>query len=366
MQNDIKSMSFIEVRNGDSKEFISSLLTELSLTVEYSHPFSTPQWLEHWYEACSIKPSLALYYRNNTVTGACLIGSRHHTKYGISFKTALLNQSGKMSDDQAWIEYNDLLCPNEHKAEFYSLLIEFLKNEGFDLFHLSMSHQDTAPQYLQSLSLNNYSLAKGYKTTLLNYEEPFSLAKLSKNTRSQVRRSNKKLDQQFGKIKVVQPINEKGELEFFNELSKLHIQQWGESPEGSGFNNESFVKHQQTLLKETELAQIIGVYAGDVPLGFCLNYLHNNNVYFYCSGVNHSLATSHIKPGYSMHVALMEYYAEKGFKTYDFLGGESRYKASLSDEEYNFVSVTVPLNTFKGKLYSLYLRLFRKHSQLGD
>lgn len=287
---------------------------------------------------------------------------------GVTFRVALLNQSGERFSDQAWIEYNDLLCPDRYKANFYSLLKTYLAAKGFDLFHASMLHQQIVTDNFSQLGANNEDvlICKGFKARLINDKAKFTLAKLSKNTRSQVRRSNKKLEQQFGKIKVVQPNNEKDKFDFFNKLSKFHIQQWGDSPEGSGFNNESFVKHQQALLKETELAQIIGVYAGDVPLGFCLNYLHNNNVYFYCSGVNHSLANSHIKPGYSMHVALMEYYAEKGFKTYDFLGGESRYKASLSDEEYNFVSVTVPLNTFKGKLYSLYLRLFRKHSQLGD
>ena len=286
-------------------------------------------------------------------------------KLGITFKVALLNQSGEQLSDQAWIEYNDLLCPDHLKADFYCLLNDYLAIQGFDLFHVSMLQETVKDKLSQSRANNqNNLICKGYKANLLRNGVKFSFSNLSKNTRSQIRRSNKKLEQQFGEIKVILPNNEKEKLAFFDKLSDFHIEQWGASTEGSGFNNPSFLQHQKSLLQETELAQIIGVYAGDVPLGFCLNYLHNNNVYFYCSGVNHSLANNHVKPGYSMHVALMEYYADKGFEAYDFLGGESRYKASLSDEEYNFLSVTIPLNTFKGKLYSLYHRLFRKHSQL--
>ncbi len=60
----------------------------------------------------------------------------------------------------------------------------------------------------------------------------------------------------------------------------------------------------------------------------------------YCSGINYAFQNKKIKPGYSMHFLLMQFYRNKGFQWYDFLGGESQYKKSLSSEIYEFSNLT--------------------------
>lgn len=355
------SQSYLETVPPQDYKKIEKIWSKLHEDTQKEGPFLAPEWIKYWYNACYIKPTLITYYSNNILAGACFIGELKRKKFGINFRTALLNQSGDRESDQAWIEYNDLLCPDEHKGHFYRLLTEYLQQKGFDLFHLSMLHENAAKQYKHLLSVQRYDevITKGYKTNLQNNANGFIFEKLSKNTRSQTRRSNRNLECAFGPLKVLLPKSTKEKSDFFDILATFHIQKWGTTPDGSGFNNLSFVKHQKKLLVGTDLSQIIGVFAGDTPLGFCINYLYENQVYFYCSGVNRTIATSHMKPGYSMHLALMEHYATMGFKTYDFLGGESRYKASLSDNEYTFSSLTIPLNTVKGKLFYMHKKLTR-------
>ena len=46
-------------------------------------------------------------------------------------------------------------------------------------------------------------------------------------------------------------------------------------------------------------------------------------------------------------------FAEKGFKLYDFMGGDAQYKRSLSDNSVIFHTIEVISPNLKGKLFSM-------------
>jgi hypothetical protein len=61
-----------------------------------------------------------------------------------------------------------------------------------------------------------------------------------------------------------------------------------------------------------------------------------------------------------MHVALMNHFKQQGFDYYDFLGGDSQYKRSLSDVEVKFFNISAYINNKKGVLL-YYLVVFRRY-----
>jgi CelD/BcsL family acetyltransferase involved in cellulose biosynthesis len=57
-----------------------------------------------------------------------------------------------------------------------------------------------------------------------------------------------------------------------------------------------------------------------------------------------------IKVGITLHVKAIQHYVDNGIYSYDFLGGDARYKKSLSNKAYNLSLVCFQRNHFLLKL----------------
>lgn len=338
----------------DKKQALN-YLKNISLEYRSESPFLSLEWMSAWLYSLPYSPFIALLKQDTNVVGMCFIGENHTKLSGITIKTAFLNQMGDSKSDQVWIEYNDVICKEEYKSVFYAKLYTELTKLGFDKFFASMTTAKVENTIDRSINSSKYSTySTGYLANLepkkRTLEKPF----ISSNTRSQIKRSNKKIEELFGVIKIHRSETYLDRNNTLEKLANLHRLQWKHTRQGSGFDNSFFVKHHKHLLKQMpNFIDIVEVKAGDMPLGFCINLLHGKKVYFYCSGINHAIASKHIKPGYTLHTALMDNYAQQGFTHYDFLGGEARYKSSLSTEEVTFCSTTILLPTFKGRVLAL-------------
>jgi Acetyltransferase (GNAT) domain len=331
-------------------EQLSSVLHELNC--ENFSPFLNEEFLQAWFSQKALPVHLFLLYKQGTVSHFALIGESFKKKYGLTFKLAHTNQTGCPRNDQVWIEYNTSFGFQEHQNRFFFLLLKELERQHFDILHVSMTCEFLFPKkYLNGLC-NNADISHGFRRSLsqeLSVEQLISC--LSANSRSKLRRSIKELHLQFGPVKVAiaEGLNQK--LSFLEQLKKLHIKRWGDSAYGSGFENDVFEGTLKSLIKnEGKLCEIAKVSAGDTLLGYTLNLIQRDTVFFYCSGVNLEFTSKHIKPGYVLHLALMEHYARRGLSWYDFMGGASQYKQTLSNDTVVFHSLQIPTKTFKGIL----------------
>lgn len=327
-------------------------------------PFLSYEWMSAWLYSLPYSPLVALLKQNSNVVGMCFIGENHTKLFGITVKTAFLNQMGDVKSDQVWIEYNDVICKEEYKPAFYAKLYTELAKLGFDKFFTSMTTAKVENTIDRSINSSKYSTySTGYLANLEPKQRTLEKPFISSNTRSQIKRSNKKIEELFGIIKVHRSETYEGRNSTIEKLANLHRLQWKHTAEGSGFDNKRFREHHKHLSKQApSFLDVVEVKAGEIPLGYCMNLLHGKKVYFYCSGINHAIASKHVKPGYTLHTALMDNYAQQGFTHYDFLGGEARYKSSLSTEEITFCSTTILLPTFKGRVLALLYWLKNKLS----
>jgi CelD/BcsL family acetyltransferase involved in cellulose biosynthesis len=267
--------------------------------------------------------------------------------------TYYLNQSGNAQDDQMWIEHNDVVCADQHKApcraallltlqqlpRFHRIVISLSESADWPTDGLfTWSKEETPVAYVDLQHLTAKALA---------YE-----ATLSKNTKSAVRRAAKYIENTHGKITTVLKTEALSSL-LTKDIAPLHIQQWGSTEHGSGFSNPVFSEFLHLLCKEDTQSckcEVLSFSAGELVLGYLFNIVRHNTVYFYLSAINYADSDNKYKPGMLIHTLAIEHYRQRNMSKYDFLAGKARYKESLSTHSYPMYTIHLAKNTWTHRL----------------
>ena len=377
--------------NKSGAEMTSTLLTKSSYdyTIESikrlyevvfaDHPleniFLRYEWMSTWITCASSKPELVTFIspcETHTI-GFAFIGCKN-TPFGKEF---FLNQTGNKQDDQIWIEYNDVICAQHHQACRDALLAHvFAKPTAFRYTAVncvdkwqnkqwrSWSSQSTNGYLATNIAAdiggnigtkiatnsaantdNTTGSANDVKSTKADTKISLT-GHFSKNTKSQVSRSMKYIEQQFGAVQMHWLTTHHIEAAL-TEMGSLHIEQWEHHDYGSGFTNPQFVEfHRQFMrgglpdehhqgLKDSKVNVHLAKFtAADLTLGYLYFFTYQHRVYFYLSAINYHSKDNKYKPGLLMHKFAMTHFADLGYTHYDFLAGDSRYKSSLSNEKY--------------------------------
>lgn len=344
-------------------EFFLLLMNTID-NVEHTTPFFECGWFKCWIASLQVVPAVFVMHDDEKPVGLVVIGENSKRKSGIVLKTAFINQTGEQLFDQPWIEYNDILCIEKHKKTFINRLFIILKEHNFDRVLFSMLAEN-AYKNLHSYKgkLASVSKVSGFTTDLSMLNKTPFPQYLSKNTKAQLKRSNKKIAQKYGDAYVSLASEDIEKQRYVAGLSRLHIKRWMDTRFGSGFNNSPFIKFVNNVVFDKNCSsEVVKVQTSQLVLGYSLNLIVGDTVYFYCSGINHTIAKGQSKPGYTMHYLIMKHYAERGYKKYDFLGGEARYKRSLCSEEVSFWCAEYYISSIKAviaKLYRLASRIIK-------
>lgn len=308
------------------------------IDVTWSYGMCSDKWLGNWLRIAQTKPELFILLENNKPVGFCFFTVKNVRKYGLSWKAAYLNQSGDTNVDQIWVENNRFFCAEQHESNFLNLVSEILFTK-YSVSELVISLTD------QRLTFNHISNNSTLYSSDCNVSYVKTLSRLcniddilltlSKNSRSQLRRSIKRLKENVGEIELSSPQTKADQNSFFDHMSSFHIARWGNTNEGSGFNNEKFVYFHRMMLAQPETSVIVKLHASNVVLGYAYFITQNNTAYFYCSAITPSPEFTYFKVGHILHLYCMHYFASLGYLTYDFLAGDFRYKQSFSDTNYS-------------------------------
>ncbi len=158
------------------------------------------------------------------------------------------------------------------------------------------------------------------------------LEHLSRNTRQQVRRS----DRLYGALQVRRAAMPDEAAAFLDSLLVLHVQRLASRGRESSFAHPAAKRFLRELVArgmprgEVDLLRIA---AGNATIGYLLNLRRGGWVGQYQGGFDYAAAGPHQKPGLSSHHAAIRYYRAQGATNYDFLAGADRYKLSLADGE---------------------------------
>lgn len=306
--------------------------------------FLSNEWLSCWLGSLPSMPEIILFKRQSQTIGFALLGISKPMKF-LPFRIAHLNQSGQQQQDQVWVEFNNLIgIENAKSACIEALIKSVFRRKHTVRFVVSMCSQpeswteicDKHHIVYEEEKFNAYRL----RLPLLSDEETL-LAEFSSNTRQQLRRSMRSISETLGAISVTRA-DDKENLRYLAALGELHVKKWGNTPEGSGFENPCFLKHHKTFITtHPEKTTLLKLTAGETTLGYGYYLLDGNTALFYCAGINHTIEDNKAKPGYLLHLYAMRYFSEQGFTCYDYMAGEFRYKRSLSNETYSMSSLTL-------------------------
>lgn len=261
-----------------------------------------------------------------------------------------IHKAGSQRSDQIWIEHNDFLMASEHAAQIRESMLKALLShfKRWQQLTLGMSTTQTLDAIGDALKQHTEILQEekiisaAYRCNLSDFHTPEDyLTSLSRNTRAQIKRSEKLLSEgQTVTLDYAQGKEQK--RHYFEQVALLHKQRWADTAEGSGFNNPLFTQFHKKLIFEDKTNQFTRMYclkAGGAPLAYAYLLTTEQGWYFYLSAMQFS-QDNRIKVGLLLHCKIIQQAIAEGVPLYDFLAGDARYKASLSNNKYTQAQYT--------------------------
>jgi len=299
--------------------------------------FLSWRWISSWLD---LAPENACLYlvkatKNTTVVGLGIFNEvTEKRNYIVYSKQWHLHRYHCQHLDQIWIENNGFLMNKEIAKELEPLIWSniFYQFPNIDEFIINVEKKNS-----NKISFNSYHTTItdsccGYRAKV----EPLNtvLSEISKNTRSQIKRSIKEL-QRRGTLKFEVYTEATKQINLLEKNQHWHIAKWKNTNTPSGFENPFFKKFHQQLMTNADnentqtLVSTLTVDNEDIVTLYCL--MQTDTVYFYLSCIK-PLENKKIKAGLVAHLYMIDWLSTTlpTIKYYDFLAGDAQYKRSLS------------------------------------
>lgn len=305
--------------------------------------FLTWGWIETWLAALPREsmPQLAIFREGGVAVGACFLGRRRAVRHGIvPVRGMYINATGIPRFDELCIEHNRVMC-RPGTAWPLAGLVRLLPGGWDELILPGVDRGALDPltpggdyQILVDRAVPAPYVDLSRVRAAADY-----LSLLGPNTRSQIRRARRLV----GRCELEVARSTTHALEIYEDLVTRHTASWRERGQPGAFADPWFDRFHRRLI-ERRFAhgeiELLRLRAGAMTIGCTYNLIGNDRVLFYQSGLA-QFDDPHIKPGYLCQAAAVEHAAASGRATYDMLGSNARYKASLSTDTTDLVWLRV-------------------------
>lgn len=309
-------------------------------------------WVSTW--LTTYTPStytIRAIHQNKLVAIGLLTSSIERRRLVINAKQLRLNQTGHLTQDQIWVEYNDFLTDKNHTGAAVNACIKALTDSPLfnqhDEIIFSMMLEGRAKHLLASSPHSKILITRpcyGIDLSQLSEDRNY-IQSLTSNTRYQIRRSIRQYEKTHGPLTLVHANSTEQALGFFNDVAPLHIQRWYDS----GYKNPEFLQFHQNLIEtyySKGLIQLIKVMAGDTVIAILYYLIKGDNVSFYLHGLLYE-TDKKLKPGLVAHALATQFFFDNGMKTYDYMGGHSQYKTQLATRTEDLATIRIQKPIFK-------------------
>jgi hypothetical protein len=302
-------------------------------------------WIRNWLALLppETDAELMLICRAEDPVAMAWIVGRKVVRHGIvRSRTLFLNEPGRQDLDQLTIEHNGLLSRAEESEAAIQKLLEWFGRRDRSWDELVISGIEVPSFRTLIKHADNYGLNVRVTNRLpspyvdlekARASELGYLGLISRNSRSQIRRSLR-LYEQEGPIRLSVAGTLSDAEAYMARLVKLHQEYWNEKGENGAFADEKIRRFHRDLIKagiSKGCVQIVRVAAGRQVIGYLYNFLHNGIAYNYQSGFIYS-DDNRLKPGMVCHYLAIQHNLNRGSLKYDFLVGNERYKQSLATD----------------------------------
>jgi len=301
--------------------------------------FVSAEWMQTWLDVygAEFEGHWVCWDTDDTVVGGCLIVVRLVRKALFSLRSLYFNATGSASARTPLAEFNDVLFVDEHRGGITADLVEHLQLLRWDRMFISGYEQGGVLHSVLSAIPNAHIQQEDQSASYVDLaalkESPLE-ATLSSNTRSQLRRSTRRYEEQFGSLRLSRAGDVNEALLFLGELANLHNSRRSSKGEAGSFESAAVVQFHQRLVARLfpkGEVDILCVSCGTTAIGYLYNFVQNGKVYFFQSGFRYD-SDAKMKPGLLTHALAIERYVAEGQREYDFLAGDSQYKRSLAKQ----------------------------------
>ncbi|MBO1256533.1 GNAT family N-acetyltransferase [Alteromonas sp. 5E99-2] len=328
---------------------------KLESDIDIENIFLSWFWIGNWLrQSQHLSPKLIEFKRENIVVGLAFFCTHTKRVSGIQIRQSYINKTGLFELDQPWIEFNDILIDEQHRQPCSQLFNEWLKEQDIDECVLSLTLKKDIWQNLPNVKTDieavpAYSVSLGKNTSTFDTY----LAGLTKNTRSTLRRAMRYIEKQYGTV-TIEPVKNTLSSDDWKQLSVWHKERWNDESQKSGFFNPQFIDFHQYLQQnptENYRIETLIFNAGNIKLGYLYYMVGVTDIKFYLSAINYCDDNNRYQPGLVMHALAITHYSLIGYENYDFMGGDSQYKRSLSNRSYFLHCITLRPDSLRNSCY---------------
>ncbi|MBO9490496.1 GNAT family N-acetyltransferase [Endozoicomonas sp. G2_1] len=312
---------------------IAALWLELEKNSSTSF-FLTWDWIGSWLKQLPMDFFLVKVLQSKRLVGLAVIVEKRRKTLGV-FNTSQwwLNRSGCHAYDQCWIEENTALAAIGYEHIVNRAICSFLlKQKQWQEFILGMAGKEVYQEYAGIADRKRILIDDvGYSVTLESDEWQYAAQVLSRKTRQKIRQTEKILSSQ-GELCFEVLTGRADKNEQYTNIQRLHKFRWQGTVTPSGFENMHFQAMIHNLI-QNDKTEFSVLTLNQSPVAYLINFVHEGKVNFYLSALER-FSDPKVKVGMLVHQKSIEYYANRGMSVYDFLAGEARYKASMSNVKY--------------------------------
>ena len=282
-----------------------------------------------------------------------------------------VHATGDRLHDDITIEHNGLLVTRDGAEHIQQAMLSFICSPqlGWDQVHLP--GLSSVPPLADFVALNvalRHESETGYSVDLAGIRGRGTdyLGQLSRNTRSQIRRSIKTYAA-LGPVEVTAARDAQEALLFLGRLKAFHQRTWTARGAAGAFANPLFEAFHVQLIDRgfpCGQVQLLRIHAGEHDIGYLYNFVYKSRVSCYQSGFNYELVEKNSRPGLVSHALAIQHCADLGNDVYDFLAGDARYKGQLASDTYQMMSLSFLRNTHSLRVQDKW-REFKKKLRFG-
>lgn len=299
--------------------------------------FISPAWTETWlelygreFDGCWVR-----WDASGSPVGGCLLLTRTVWLSCCPIRTLFVNASGNTTERSPPIEYNRVLCLAGFEGAIAEDLASLLAELRWTRLELSGYEESILTRTLLARlpisDLEHVHQPSRYVNLSAIADSDFE-ATLSSTTRGQIRRCRRMYEEAHGPVVIDVPATVEQSIDFLSELAQLHNVTWRSRGIEGAFESSVFVDFHRTLVRrlwQSGGADILRVRAGNRVLGYLYSFLRNKGAYNFQTGLVQE-QDNRLKPGMLAHATAVRHYRERGFREYDLLAGDMRYKSSLT------------------------------------
>jgi CelD/BcsL family acetyltransferase involved in cellulose biosynthesis len=249
-----------------------------------------------------------------------------------------LNTSGEDEEEEACVEFNNLLCVQGYEHAVATALRDHLAGERWDELVLTGFAPGTMLDSLQRVFSATRNKVQAQASAFVDLAGLRSAGKryeaaISPRLRTYLRQ-NLRMYSETGEIRLARAESAVEALSMLDELAALHQKSWTERGRRGAFSSDRFFAFHRLLIErcqEKGLVDLFRLSAGSQPVGLLQNFVWKGKVYFYQSGFQYQ-EDRRYKPGLMTFVYTIQHYLEAGYDSFDFLAGESQYKRMLTND----------------------------------